>query len=262
MVSREPDLRMEAVTLSDAELERYARHIVLREIGGSGQMRLKAARVAVIGAGGIGAPAIQYLAAAGVGTLTLIDDDRVDLSNLQRQTLFGTGDVGRPKAMVAARRVAEINPHVHVAVEQVRVDAANARALLHGHDAILDGTDNFATRLAVADAALALRIPLVAAAVGEFEGQLGVFRGWEPGKPCYRCFVGADPEREGVSCAEQGVLGALTGVMGSLAALEVIRAIAPFGEDSAGKLLLADTLSLRFRTLTLPRDPGCRSCAG
>jgi molybdopterin/thiamine biosynthesis adenylyltransferase len=253
---------MEAVTLSDAELERYARHIVLREIGGSGQMRLKAASVAVIGAGGIGAPAIQYLAAAGVGRLTLIDDDRVDLSNLQRQTLFGTDDVGHAKAMVAARRVAEINPHVQVTVEQIRIDAANAPALLHGHDVVLDGTDNFATRLAVADAALALRIPLVAAAVGEFEGQLGVFRGWEADKPCYRCFVGSDPQREGVSCAEQGVLGALTGVMGSLAALEVIRAIAPFGEDSAGKLLLADTLALRFRTLTLPKDPGCPSCAG
>ena len=247
--------------LADEELERYARHIVLKEIGGAGQMRLKAARVAVIGAGGIGSPALQYLAAAGAGHLTLIDDDRVDLSNLQRQTLFGVRDTGTHKAEAAAAAIRRLNPHVEAAAHLVRVDSANADALLAGHDAILDGTDNFATRLAVADAALRLRIPLIAAAVGEFEGQLGVFRGWEANKPCYRCFTGANPERPGINCAEQGVLGALTGVMGSLAALETIRAIVPFGEDSAGKLLIADTLALRFRTLMLPKDPGCPACA-
>lgn len=247
--------------LADAELERYARHIVLKEIGGAGQMRLKQARVAVIGAGGIGSPALQYLAAAGVGQLTIIDDDRVDLSNLQRQTLFGTADDGRPKGEAAAAAIHRLNPHVEVTAQTVRIDAANAAALLAGHDAILDGTDNFVTRFAVADAALRHRVPLVSAAVGEFEGQLGVFRGWEADRPCYRCFVGADPETPGINCAEQGVLGALTGVIGSLAALEVIRAIVPFGEDSAGKLLIADTLALRFRTLTLPKDPGCPACA-
>lgn len=247
--------------LADEELERYARHIVLKEIGGAGQMRLKQARVAAIGAGGIGSPALQYLAAAGVGHLTLIDDDCVDLSNLQRQTLFGAGDTGTHKAEAAAAAIRRLNPHVEAATHLVRLDSANADALLAGHDAILDGTDNFPTRLAVADAALRLRIPLIAAAVGEFEGQLGVFRGWEADKPCYRCFTGADPERPGINCAEQGVLGALTGVMGSLAALETIRAIVPFGEDSAGKLLIADTLALRFRTLTLPKDPGCPACA-
>ncbi|MEG3180541.1 HesA/MoeB/ThiF family protein [Sphingomonas sp. LT1P40] len=246
--------------LGDAELERYARHIVLKEIGGAGQLRLKAARVAVIGAGGIGSPALQYLAAAGVGHLTIIDDDHVDLSNLQRQTLFDTDDARQPKAAAAAIALHRLNPHIAIDVQTLRIDASNAAGLLGGHDAVLDGTDNFLTRLTVADTALALHIPLIAAAVGQFEGQLGVFRGWEADKPCYRCFVGANPETPDINCAEQGVLGALTGVIGSLAALEVIRSMVPFGEDSAGKLLIADTLALRFRTLTLPKDPGCPSC--
>lgn len=248
------------MNFSDAELERYARHIVLPEIGGAGQAALKAARVLVVGAGGIGSPALQYLAAAGVGLITVVDDDRVDLSNLQRQTLFRTQDLGKSKAKVAKRRGVEINPHTSIETRFDRLDFENV-GILEGHDVILDGTDNFETRLLVADAALRHRIPLVSAAVGRFEGQLGVFRGWEADKPCYRCFVGADPETAGINCSEQGVLGALTGIMGSLAALEVIRAIHPFGEDSAGKLLLADTLALRFRTLTLPKDPGCPACA-
>ncbi|WP_066722465.1 HesA/MoeB/ThiF family protein [Sphingomonas pituitosa] len=248
------------MTLSDEELERYARHIILREIGGAGQARLKAAQVLVIGAGGIGAPAIQYLAAAGVGGMTIVDDDLVDRSNLQRQVLFATADIGAGKAQAAAARVAAINPNVAVRVEPRRLSAQDAPALIAGHDVVLDGTDNFATRLAVADAALAARVPLVSSAVAEFEGQLGTFRGWEADKPCYRCFVGHDPEREGVSCSEQGVLGALTGILGSLAALEVIRAITPFGDDTAGKLLLVDALALRFRTLQLPKDPGCPAC--
>jgi adenylyltransferase/sulfurtransferase len=248
--------------LSDAELERYARHIVLKEVGGAGQAKLAQAQVCVVGAGGIGSPVIQYLAAAGVGHLTLIDDDRIELSNLQRQTLFGTADVGRPKADVARDAVARLNPHVTVTVHRTRIDASNAASLVAGSDVVVDGTDNFATRLVVADAALAARVPLVAAAVGEFEGQLGVFRGWEADKPCYRCFVGADPERPDRSCADTGVLGALTGIVGSMAAMEAIRAITGFGEDSAGKLLLIDTLALRFRTLLLPKDPGCPACAG
>lgn len=250
------------MTLSDADLERYARHIVLREIGGGGQARLLASHVLLIGAGGIGSPAIQYLAAAGVGRITVVDDDRVALSNLQRQTLYDSGDVGDAKVAAAEGAVARLNPGVRFTGLRERIDATNAEVLLGAArpDVILDGSDNFATRLAVADAAHRLRIPLVSAAVAEFEGQLGVFRGWEADKPCYRCFVGNDPERAELSCAEQGVLGALTGVMGSLAALEAIRACAPFGEDSAGKLLLVDALALRFRTLTLPKDPGCTSC--
>lgn len=248
------------MNLSDAELERYARHIVLREMGGGGQARLKAASVLVIGAGGIGSPAIQYLAAAGIGHLTIVDDDKIDLSNLQRQTLFGTADIGRSKASTAAERVAALNPHCHAIGIEERLDRYTVHNRLELHDVVIDGSDNFETRLAVADAAFDLRIPLVSAAVAEFGGQLGVYRGWEADKPCYRCFVGQDPEREGATCAEQGVLGALTGVMGSLAALEAIRAIAPFGEDAAGKLLLVDALALRFRTITLPKDAGCMRC--
>lgn len=250
------------MSLSDAQLDRYARHIVLREIGGVGQVKLLAARVAVIGAGGIGSPAIQYLAAAGVGHITLFDDDHVAASNLQRQTLFATSDVGRPKVSVAAERVGALNPDVVVAPVTERVTTANAAALLAGHDVILDGCDNFGTRLAVADAALALRIPLVSAAIGQFEGQLAVYRGWESTKPCYRCFVGHDPDRPDASCADQGVLGALTGVLGSLAAMEAIRAITGFGDDTAGKLLLVDALAFRFRTLGLPKDPGCGCAVG
>ncbi|WP_156678382.1 molybdopterin-synthase adenylyltransferase MoeB [Sphingomonas profundi] len=247
--------------LTDDQLDRYARHIVLREIGGAGQTRLLGAAVAVVGAGGIGSPLLQYLAAAGIGRITLFDDDAVSLSNLQRQTIYATEDVGRLKAHAAAAAIARINPDVAVTSVAIRIDAATAADALGHHDAIVDGSDNFATRLAVADAALALRIPLVSAAVGPFEGQLAVYRGWEAGRPCYRCFVGHDPDRAEASCADQGVLGALTGIVGSLAALETLRAIVPFGEDSAGKLLLIDALSLRFRTLKLPKDPGCATCA-
>lgn len=260
MVPHHGHFHLAGVTLTDTELERYARHIVLREIGGAGQWKLRRSHVLVIGAGGIGSPAVQYLAAAGIGTLTLVDDDQVDLSNLQRQTLFGTADIGRAKVEAASDAVARLNPGVQVRTVPQRIGAAEACDLLSAADVVLDGSDNFATRLAVADAALERRTPLVSAAVAEFEGQLGVFRGWEADRPCYRCFVGGDPERGEATCAEQGVLGALTGVMGSLAALEAIRACYPFGEDSAGKLLLVDALALRFRTLSLPKDPGCPSC--
>lgn len=260
MVPHDADLYLAGVTLTDTDLERYARHIVLREIGGTGQAALRRSHVVVIGAGGIGSPAIQYLAAAGIGTLTIVDDDRVNLSNLQRQTIFGTSDIGTPKVEAAAAAVSRLNSTVAVNVHRERIGSDQAASILSTAHAVLDGSDNFATRLAVADAALAARVPLVASAVAEFEGQLGVFRGWEADKPCYRCFVGTDPERPEATCAEQGVLGALTGIMGSLAALEAIRACFPFGEDSAGKLLLVDALALRFRTLSLPKDPGCVSC--
>ena len=248
------------MTLSDDELSRYSRHIVLKEFGGSGQQRLKAATVVVIGAGGIGSPAIQYLAAAGIGRLVLVDDDRVEPSNLQRQTIVRTEDTGVPKVEAAAAAARRINPNVVVDYHRARVDRDNVAGFLEGADVVLDGCDNFATRFVVADAAYAARVPLVSAAVGQFEGQLGVYRGWEPDRPCYRCFVGQDPERAETSCAEDGILGPVTGVVGSLAALEVLRAIAPFGDDIAGKLLLIDLLSLRFRTIRLPKDPGCRCC--
>ena len=243
--------------MNDQQLDRYARHIILKEIGGAGQQRLLGSHVVLVGAGGIGAPAIQYLAAAGVGRLTLIDDDIVSLSNLQRQVLFATDDIGQPKVEAAEVAVALLNPDVRVSGRQVRLTGDNAAGLLAGADVVVDGSDNFATRLAVADAARVLRIPLVSAAVGQFDGQLAVFRGWEADKPCYRCLVGHDPNRPDISCADQGVLGALTGTLGSLAAIEAIRAIVPFGADPAGSLLLVDALNFRFRTIGLPKDPGC-----
>ena len=246
--------------MNDADLDRYARHIILKEIGGAGQQRLLGAHVVLIGAGGIGAPATQYLAAAGVGRLTLIDDDVVSLSNLQRQVLFATGDVGRPKVEAARDAVARLNPGVRVFPIADRLTADNAAGLLQNADVVVDGSDNFATRLTVADTTRTLRIPLVSAAVGQFDGQLALFRGWETDKPCYRCLVGQDPERAEMSCAEQGVLGALTGTLGGLAAIEAIRAIIPFGTDPAGALLLVDALDFRFRTISLPKDPGC-GCA-
>ncbi len=249
------------MTLGPDELARYARHIVLPEIGGAGQLRLARAHVVVIGAGGIGSPVIQYLAAAGIGRLTIFDDDRVDLSNLQRQTLFVTGDVGRFKAELAAEAAAQLNPHVEVVARVTRIGADNVDALFGDQPTVVvDGCDNFETRLLVADAALARRIPLVSAAVGRFEGQVGVYRGWEADRPCYRCFVGDAPARDALTCAEEGVLGPVTGIVGSIAALEAIRQIAPFGDDSAGRVMLLDMLSLRFRTLALPPDPACRAC--
>lgn len=248
------------MTLTDAQLDRYARHIILKEVGGAGQVRLLGAHVLVIGAGGIGSPALQYLAAAGIGRLTIVDDDAVDRSNLQRQTLFGTTDIGVAKVEAAAAAIARLTPDVDVTARRLRIDAATAPTLLAGVDVVLDGCDNFATRLAVADAALAARVPLVSAAVGAWEGQLGVFRGWERNLPCYRCFVGHDPDRAETSCADQGVMGAVTGVVGSMAALEAIRCVVPFGDDQAGRLWLFDGLAGRTRTLRLPKDPGCPSC--
>jgi adenylyltransferase/sulfurtransferase len=248
------------MSLSDAQLDRYARQIVLKDLGGDGQQKLLKSSVLVIGAGGIGSPSIQYLAAAGVGKLTIVDDDRVDLSNLQRQTVFGTADVGQMKAVLATRKAKALNPDVVADFSAVRIDAENAGRLLKDMDAVLDGSDNFATRLAVADAALAAHVPLVSASVAQFEGQLAVYRGWEPDKPCYRCFVGSDPDRPEASCSEHGVLGPAAGIMGSLAAMEVIRALTGFGDDSAGKLLVMDGLGLRFRTVKLPKDPECPAC--
>jgi molybdopterin/thiamine biosynthesis adenylyltransferase len=245
------------VNLTDSQLDRYARHIVLKEIGGAGQRRLLDAHVALIGAGGIGSPAIQYLAAAGIGRLTVIDDDEVALSNLQRQTLYATRDVGAHKVAMVANAVQRLNPDVRVVPRDCRIDADNAASLLAGVDVVIDGSDNFATRLIVADAARRDRIPLVSAAIGAFDGQLAVYRGWRADQPCYRCLVGDDPDRPEVSCSDQGVIGALAGMIGSLAALEAIRTIVPFGEDPTGKVLIVDALGFRFRTITLPKDPGC-----
>ena len=251
------------MTLTDAQLDRYARHIVLKEIGGEGQRKLLAAKVAIVGAGGIGSPAILYLAAAGVGALRVIDDDRVALDNLQRQVLFGTDDVARPKTEVAAEAVARLNPDARFEARAERLDAANAAALLDGADLILDGSDNFATRLIVSDHATIARIPLVSAAIGQFQAQIGTFRGWEAGAPCYRCFVGDAFDAEDCdSCSELGVLGAMAGIAGSFAALEAIRAIAGFGEDPTGKLHILDGLKPAMRTIRIVKDPACKGCGG
>jgi adenylyltransferase/sulfurtransferase len=250
------------VSLSDPQLDRYARHIVLKEIGGQGQLRLLAASVTLVGAGGIGSPALQYLAAAGLGRLRVIDHDRVSLDNLQRQVLYATADVGRPKTEAAAEAVRRLNPDIAIEAVGVRLGEQNVGELLAGADLVLDGSDNFRTRLLVSDHCTHAQIPLVSAAVSKFEGQLAVCRGWEPDKPCYRCLVGSDPDRPQASCSDEGVLGAMAGVMGSLAAMEAIRAVTGFGEDSAGKLLRVDALTLRFRTVRLAKDPGCPSCRG
>jgi molybdopterin-synthase adenylyltransferase len=251
------------VSLSDAQLDRYARHIVLKEIGGEGQRKLLAAAIAVVGVGGIGSPALLYLAAAGVGALRVIDDDRVTLDNLQRQVLFGTGDVGRPKTEVAGASVARLNPDVRFEARRERLTQANVAALLDGADLVLDGSDNFATRLIVSDHATAARIPLVSAAIGQFQAQIGTFRGWEEDRPCYRCFVGDAFDAEDCdSCSDLGVLGALAGIAGSFAALEAIRAIAGFGEDPAGKLHILDGLKPEMRTIRIAKDPACKGCGG
>ncbi len=249
--------------LSPTQLERHARHIVLPEIGGAGVAQLSAAHVVLVGMGGIGCPALQYLAGAGIGRLTLIDDDTVDLSNLQRQTLFTPADVGQSKAEVAAQWVRTFDPESTVRAIAERITSANAVDLLAGADVILDGTDNFATRLLVSDTATALRIPLVSAAIGRFQGQIGTFRGWLPDAPCYRCFVGDAFDAEDCdTCAEQGVLGAMVGLIGSFAAMEVVRAITGFGEDTRGKLHLFDGLKPLWRTLKIAKDPECGACGG
>jgi adenylyltransferase/sulfurtransferase len=249
------------VKLSDGQLDRYARHIVLKEIGGDGQKKLLAATAAIVGAGGIGSPAILYLAAAGVGRLRVIDDDTVALDNLQRQILFGTDDVARLKTDIAEQAVADLNPDVRFEGRGVRLDSSNVAALLGGADLVLDGSDNFATRLIVSDHCTAARIPLVSAAIGRFQAQVGTFRGWQPDRPCYRCFVGDAFDADDCdTCAELGVLGAMAGIAGSFAALEAIRAITGFGADPAGKLHIFEGLAPAMRTLRIVKDPDCRGC--
>jgi molybdopterin/thiamine biosynthesis adenylyltransferase len=248
--------------LDKQELERYARHIVLREVGGPGQAKLKAARVLVIGAGGLGAPVLLYLAAAGVGTLGVVDDDTVSLSNLQRQVVFGTDDIGTRKVDSAEAVIARLNPHVAVETHMTRIDASNALKLISGYDIVADGSDNFATRYLVSDACYFAQKPLVTAAVGSFDGSLTTLRPHETRadgvrNPTYRCLFPEPPPAGTVpACAEAGILGALPGVLGSLMALEVIREIVGFGEGLVGRLLMVDARSMRFETLSYAWDPG------
>lgn len=247
--------------LSPAELERYARHIVLREIGGPGQGQLKRARVLVIGAGGLGAPALMYLAAAGIGTLGIVDDDEVSLSNLQRQIIHGTDDIGRPKVDSAAQTLADLNPHVALVTHRTRVDADNAIAVIGNYDLVLDGSDNFATRYLVSDACYFARRPLITGALGAFDGSLTTIRAHEKAadgtpNPTYRCLFPTPPEPGTIpTCAEAGIVGALAGMLGSMMALEAVREIAGFGENLVGRLLMVDARAMRFETLRYRWDP-------
>jgi molybdopterin/thiamine biosynthesis adenylyltransferase len=245
------------VSFSDEERQRYARHILLKEIGGPGQQRLKAATVAIVGAGGLGAPAALYLAAAGVGRLRLIDDDAVSLDNLQRQVIFRGDDVGASKVERAQAALAALNDNVAVEIESQRLTDANAAYLLRGADVALDGTDDFETRFAVNAAARELGAPLVSGAVGRWDGQVSVFA---RGGPCYRCFVPETPP-DAETCARVGVVGALTGVIGSMMALEAIKLIAQAGEPLIGRVMFFDGLGGHARTSALPRDPSCPVCS-
>ena len=248
--------------LGDDEIDRYARHIVLPQVGGIGQRKLKAASVAIIGAGGIGSAAIPALAGAGIGKLTIVDDGEVERSNLQRQPIFRDDEVGQPKAALAAEFARALNPHVDSIGIRQRLSTTNVGQLIGGHQMVLDGSDNFATRLAVSDAATLLRIPLVSAAAVQFQGQIGLYRGWEADKPCYRCFVGDAFDTDDCdTCAEQGVLGALAATVGSFGALMAIRALVGIGEDAAGSLYLFDGAALEWRKIRLPKNPGCKGCS-
>ena len=240
--------------LSAKELERYARHIVLREVGGPGQAALKEASVLVIGAGGLGAPALMYLAAAGIGTLGVVDDDVVSLSNLQRQIIHTTPEIGRRKVDSAAEQIHLLNPHVLFESHAIRLDAKNAMALIGGYDLVLDGSDNFETRYLVADACFLAAKPLITAALGQFDGSLTTIRAHERNaqgefNPTYRCLFPVP------ACAEAGVMGALAGMLGSMMALEAIREIVGFGENLVGRLLMVDARAMRFETLRYQRDP-------
>jgi molybdopterin/thiamine biosynthesis adenylyltransferase len=253
------------MSLSPARLERFARHIVLPEVGGAGQVRLAASRVGVIGLGGIGSPALQYLAASGIGRLALVDSDVVDVSNLQRQTIFTTRDVGYGKAVSARRWLANFDDTLSVDVSDARITPDNAASLIAGCDVVVDGTDNFATRLAVSDACVAAGIPLLSAAVGRFQGQVGAFAGHLPDQACYRCFVGDAFDAEDCdTCADDGMLGAMAGWAGTFAALQAIKVLlagtASLGDPGWGRLHILDGLTPAMRTIRIAKDTACKAC--
>ena len=254
------------IDFSEDEIRRYSRHILLQEVGGNGQAMLKAAKVLVIGAGGLGSPLALYLAAAGVGTIGIVDDDHVEISNLQRQIAHTTARIGVGKAASAAQAALAINPEVRIETHPFRLNADNAAELIARYDIVCDGTDNFGTRFLVSDACVLGRRTLVSAAVLRFEGQLSVFKPHahapgEPAGPCYRClYHEAPPDGMVPTCSEAGVLGAVTGVMGTLQATEVLKEILGIGETLSGRLLIWDALATRFRTVRLRADPQCRSC--
>lgn len=250
------------LNFSEDEIRRYSRHILLPEVGGTGQAKLRDSRVLVIGAGGLGSPVVLYLAAAGVGTIGIVDDDAVDLSNLQRQIAHTTPRIGQSKVVSAAEAARAINPAVRIETHLTRLTPANARTLIESYDIVCDGTDNFATRFLAADACVLARRTLVSAAVLRFEGQLSVFKPHAgPEHPCYRCLY-PEPPPPGLvpSCSEAGVFGAVTGVMGTLQATETLKELLALGETLSGRLLIWDALATRFRTVRLPRNPDCALC--
>lgn len=242
--------------LTDPEIERYARHLVLQEVGGPGQNKLKASSVLVIGAGGLGAPLLMYLAAAGVGRIGIIDHDTVSLSNLQRQVIHTTDRIGQLKTTSAAAQIHAINPHVEVEQHPYRLTTENALQLISRYDVVADGCDNFPTRFLVSDACYFAKKPLVSAAVGQFDGQMSTFKPYENQNPTYRCFIGELPER-GLfpACEEAGVIGALPGIMGSMQAMEVIKELLQIGDSLVGRILMYDALSARYFETKLARDP-------
>jgi adenylyltransferase/sulfurtransferase len=249
--------------MNDDQLLRYSRHILLDQIGIAGQEKLLAAHALIIGAGGLGSPVALYLAAAGVGTISVVDDDTVALSNLQRQILYSDRDIGTAKVDAAGAAAVRLNPDITFNAIPQRIGKDASADILAGVDVVIDGSDNFTTRLIVNDLCLAAKVPLVSAAIGQFHGQIGTFTGWQADAPCYRCFVGDahDPD-DCDDCATQGVLGAMCGLMGSFAAMEAIRALTGFGEPQQGRLHLFDGLTPSMRSIKLPKDPACSSCGG
>jgi molybdopterin-synthase adenylyltransferase len=247
---------------TDAQLERYARHIILKEVGGAGQVALLQAKVLVVGAGGLGSPLLMYLAAAGVGTIGIIDDDVVELSNLQRQIIHRTADIGTAKVASAAEAIAALNPDVKIELMQERLGAENAAEIIGAYDIVADGTDNFKTRHLVSDTCVTQKKTLVSAALGPYEGQIATFKPHAgEGLPCYRCFlpVAPDPSSQR-TCSDFGILGAVAGVVGSLQALEILKEITGVGEGLAGKMLMIDAFTMDMRKIGLPSDPGCPTC--
>jgi len=246
--------------VDDAQLLRYSRHILLTELGPDAQAKFATARALVIGVGGLGAPAAQFLAAAGVGTLTLCDADHVDLTNLQRQILYATSDIGRPKVAAAATRLAAVNPEIAIEAVEQRVGGDDLRALVAQASVVLDCSDNFATRHAVNRACVAANVPLVSGAAIRFDGQIAVFDPRDPASPCYHCLFGEGDEIDEVRCATMGVFAPLVGIVGAAQAAEALKLLAGVGRSLAGRLLLLDALAMQWREVTVPRDPGCPVC--
>lgn len=253
------------MALAPARLDRFARHIVIPEIGGAGQAALAEKHVVIVGLGGIGSPALQYLAGAGIGRLTLVDDGDVELSNLQRQTIYTTRDIGHGKAVAARRWLANFDDALGVTLSDERITRDNAASVIAEADLVLDGTDTFATRLAVSDGCVAAGVPLLSAAVSRFQGQVGAFRGHLPGEPCYRCFVGDAFDAEDCdTCADDGVFGAMAGWAGTFAALHAVKAlldgVASFGAPQWGRVHLLDGLAPTLRSFAIAKDPACKAC--